>query len=116
MPKLMVTLMSAPSPRASITTEFARPPTDATLEQLFARCLLGNPQNLPKLPQMGAGMSPQDCRDRAEACEGLADSVGPSDRIHIIMREAASQWRRLADDSEAHERRLPQLHWARATP
>jgi hypothetical protein len=61
-------------------------------------------------------MSPQYCRDRAEACERLADSVGPSDRIYSIMLEAASQWRRLAYDSEADERRLPQLSWARATP
>jgi hypothetical protein len=61
-------------------------------------------------------MSPQECRDRAEACDRLADSVGSSDRIHEIMREAASQWRRLADDSEAHERRLPQLSWACAAP
>jgi hypothetical protein len=80
-----------------------------TLEQLFEGRLLRNPENLLKLPQMGAGMSPQDCRDRAEACEGPADAVGPSDRIRTFMR-------RLADDSEAHERRLPQLSWARAAP
>ena len=61
-------------------------------------------------------MSPQYCRDRAEACERLADSVGPSDRIYTIMREAASQWRRLADDSEVHDKRLTQLSWARAAP
>src|SRR5260370_3101045 len=58
-----------------------------------------------------------DCPDLAlerHLTYRLSDSFGPSDRIHEIMREAASQWRRLADDSEAHERRLSLLSWAHA--
>jgi hypothetical protein len=88
---------------------------DATLGQLFVDRILGKAENVSKICwESWPEMSPQDCGNRAEACDRLADSVESNDRIHEIMREAASQWRRLADDSEAHERRVPQLSWARA--
>jgi len=47
-------------------------------------------------------MSPQDCRDRAEQCERQAKSFSPSDRMGETWREAAAQWRRLADSDEAY--------------
>jgi hypothetical protein len=39
----------------------------------------------------------------------IGAGIGGLYLVDEIMREAASQWRRLADDSEAHERRLLQL-------
>jgi hypothetical protein len=48
-------------------------------------------------------MSPTEMRARADECERLADSVTPTpDDLRKMLREIAAQWRRLADDGEAH--------------
>ena len=47
-------------------------------------------------------MSPEEMRARAEECERLAGSLGPSNAELIeTMREVAAQWRWLADEAEA---------------
>jgi hypothetical protein len=47
-------------------------------------------------------LSPQECRDNADRCESMADSLGPANaELQETMREVAAQWRRLADDAEA---------------
>ena len=49
------------------------------------------------------GMSPKEMRVRADECERLADSPAPTpDDLRKMLREIAAQWRRLADDGEAH--------------
>ena len=48
-------------------------------------------------------MSPKEMRVRADECERLADSLTPTpDDLRKMLREIAAQWRRLADDGEAH--------------
>jgi hypothetical protein len=48
-------------------------------------------------------MSPTEMRARADECERLADSLTPTpDDVRKMLREIAAQWRRLADDGEAH--------------
>ena len=48
-------------------------------------------------------MSPKEMRARSDECERLADSLEltPGD-LREMLREVAAQWRRLADDAEAH--------------
>jgi hypothetical protein len=46
-------------------------------------------------------MSPKEMRVRADECERLADSLPPTpDHLREMLREIASQWRRLADDGK----------------
>jgi hypothetical protein len=48
-------------------------------------------------------MSPEECRAYAEACERMAESLGPGpDNAgrRETMRDVAAQWRRLAADAE----------------
>ncbi len=59
-------------------------------------------------------MSPQDCRDRAEECERLANSFRPDDRLRAAMHEAAAQWRRLADNDEEVGSLCSEGIWSRA--
>ena len=48
-------------------------------------------------------MSPTEMRARAYECERLADSLEPTPGDLLeMLREIAAQWRRLADDAEAH--------------
>jgi hypothetical protein len=48
-------------------------------------------------------MSPKEMRVRADECERLAESLAPTpDDLRKMLREIAAQWRRLADDGEAH--------------
>jgi hypothetical protein len=45
---------------------------------------------------------PEECRAHAEACERMAESLGPDNAgLRDTMREVAEQWRRLAADAEA---------------
>jgi hypothetical protein len=47
-------------------------------------------------------MSPEECRAHADACERMAESLGPDNvGLRDTMREVAAQWRWLADDREA---------------
>jgi hypothetical protein len=49
-------------------------------------------------------MSPEECRAQAEACERMAESLGPGPDnagLRETMREVAAQWRWLAADAEA---------------
>jgi hypothetical protein len=44
-------------------------------------------------------MSPEKMRVRADECERLADSLGPTtDDLRKILREIAAKWRRLGND------------------
>jgi len=48
-------------------------------------------------------MSPTEMRARADECERLADSLEPTPGdLREMLHEVAAQWRRLADDAEAH--------------
>jgi hypothetical protein len=52
-------------------------------------------------------ISPTEMRARADECERLADSLTPTpDDLRKMLREIAAQWRRLADDGEAHPKTL----------
>jgi hypothetical protein len=42
-------------------------------------------------------MSPQQCREKAAECDRIADCFDPKDHTHVAMKEAAAQWRRLAE-------------------
>lgn len=47
-------------------------------------------------------MSPEECRAHAEACERMAESLGPDNAgLRDTMCEVAGQWRKLAADAEA---------------
>jgi hypothetical protein len=46
---------------------------------------------------------PKEMRARADECERLAQSLTPTpDHLGKMLRDIADQWRRLADDAEAH--------------
>ena len=48
-------------------------------------------------------MSPEEMRARADECERMAASLGPTPGdLRETLREIAAQWRRLANDAEAH--------------
>jgi hypothetical protein len=52
-------------------------------------------------------MSPEECRAYAEACDRMAESLGPDNAgLRDTMREVAEQWRRLAADAEARRQSL----------
>jgi hypothetical protein len=49
-------------------------------------------------------MSASECRENAERCERMAESLGPTEPgLRETMRDVARQWRRLAEDAEANE-------------
>ena len=53
-------------------------------------------------------MSTEECRAHAEACERMAESLGPDNYgLREPMREVANQWRRLAKDAEARSANRP---------
>jgi hypothetical protein len=46
-------------------------------------------------------MSPAEMRARADQCERLANSLGPSNSEYsLVLREVAEQWRWLANNAD----------------
>ena len=63
-------------------------------------------------------MSPKEMRARLDECERLAESLGPGNAdLRENLQGIAAQWRRLADDAEAHPKPpLPPCSGTRVRP
>jgi len=87
-------------------------PADVVLRpEALVRAVLAAARHLPHgtlvvpVPLPPRGNQDEELRARADECERLAESLAPfPDDLPETLREIAAQWRRLADDAEAHSK------------